>query len=86
MTDYEVYQERKVEKGTIWLLFLLVGWSYGSMDMMGKQIFYYLTLGGFGFWSLYRLFTLNGAITKYNRKVALECGLGFDDLSRLGLT
>jgi len=61
-----MYQEEKVDSGKIWLLFLLFGWSYGSMNQMGKQIFYYLTLGGCGLWALYRLFTLNGKIKDYN--------------------
>ena len=85
MTDFEAYQVQKVDNGTIWLLFLIVGWSYGSMNQMVKQLFYYLTLGGFGFWTLYRLFTLNGAIKKHNRQIALECGLGSQDLKKLGL-
>ena len=52
------YSQRKLNPTTIWLLFLLLGWSYGSMGSLLKQIFYYLTLGGFGLWTLYRLFTL----------------------------
>ena len=32
--------------------------DYGSLGSMVKQIFYYLTLGGLGLWTLYRLFTL----------------------------
>ena len=42
------YSQRKLSPTTIWLLFLLLGWSYGSMGSLLKQIFYYLTLGGFG--------------------------------------
>ena len=52
------YQQRAVTPTSMWLLFLFLGWSYGSMGKMGKQIFYYLTLGGIGFWIIYRLFTL----------------------------
>jgi hypothetical protein len=52
---------------------------------MGLQIFYYLTIGGFGVWALIRLFTLNGAIKDYNRSVAVECGLTADDILKLGL-
>ena len=52
---------------------------------MGLQIIYYLTLGGFGIWALIRLFTLNGAIKDYNRKVAIEVGLNSDDILKLGL-
>jgi hypothetical protein len=77
------YQQRALTPTTMWLLFL--GWSYGSMGKMGKQIFYYLTLGGIGFWIIYRLFTLNGAIRKYNKQIAYECGFTNDEVIKLGL-
>lgn len=80
-----IYNSRKQSSGTIWLLFLFLGWSYGSLGNMVKQIFYYLTFGGFGIWAIYRLITLNGAIKKYNRKIAMEVGLNADDILKLGL-
>ena len=80
-----IYNSRKQSSGTIWLLFLFLGWSYGSLGSMVKQIFYYLTFGGFGIWAIYRLITLNGAIKKYNRKIAMEVGLYADDILKLGL-
>ena len=79
------YSQRKLNPTTIWLLFLLLGWSYGSMGSLLKQIFYYLTLGGFGLWALYRLFTLQGAITKYNASIAKELGFSTDEMSQMGL-
>lgn len=85
MTNYDAYNAQKVDKGNIWILFLLLGWSYGSMNQMAKQVFYYLTLGGLGVWTLYRLFTLNTAIKNYNRKLALKVGLSSEDLIKLGL-
>lgn len=60
---------------TTWVLFFFLGWSYGSMDQMGLQILYYLTLGGLGVWTLFRLFTLNTAIREYNNKVYMKYGL-----------
>jgi hypothetical protein len=83
--DLMIYNSRKKDSSTIWLLFLFLGWSYGSLGKMGLQIIYYLTLGGFGIWALIRLFTLNGAIKDYNRKVAIEVGLNSDDILKLGL-
>ena len=80
-----IYNSRKISSETIWILFLFLGWSYGSLGSMVKQIFYYLTLGGLGLWALYRLFTLNGAIKKYNRKIAIEIGLSAEDILKLGL-
>ena len=80
-----IYNSRSVNKTTIWLLFLFLGWSYGSMDKVAKQIFFYLTFGGFGLWTLYRLFTLNGAIRNYNKRIALEAGMDNQEMATLGL-
>lgn len=80
-----IYNSRKKDSTTIWLLFLFLGWSYGSLGKIGLQILFYLTLGGLGIWTLVRLFTLNGAIKDYNRNIALEVGLSADDILRLGL-
>lgn len=70
---------------TIWLLFLFLGWSYGSLDKIGIQILYYLTLGGFGLWTLIRLFTLSGAIKEYNRNIAVRNGLTTAEMLQLGI-
>ena len=80
-----LYETRKAKPTTIWLLFLLLGWSYGSLDKIGTQILYYITIGGFGIWALIRLFTLNGAIKEYNRKIAAQVGLDNQEMSSLGL-
>jgi len=80
-----IYNSRSVNKTTIWLLSLFLGWSYGSMEMVAKQIFYYLTFGGFGLWTLYRLFTLNGAIRDYNKRIAAEAGMDNQEMAILGL-
>jgi hypothetical protein len=79
------YNQRKLESGTTWILFLLLGWYYGSVNQMGKQVFFYLTLGGLGLWSLYLLFTLSGKIKKHNRAVAEQVGLSNEDIAMLGL-
>jgi hypothetical protein len=80
-----IYQERSIKKGNAWLLFLLVGWSYGSYDKMGKQIFFWITFGGLGFWYLYKLFTLNRDINEWNKKVAHQAGFTNDETMSLGL-
>jgi hypothetical protein len=85
MTNFESYNSQRLNSTNIWLTFLLIGWSYGSMGSVGKQIFFYITFGGFGIWTLYRLFTLNKAIKNYNKTIALKCGLSSDDLIKLGL-
>ena len=79
------YNQSKLDASKIWLLFLLLGWSYGSMGQMGKQILYYLTIGGLGIWAIYWLFTLNGKVKKYNRDIALRVGLDATDLLMLGI-
>lgn len=85
MTNFEAYNAQKVNGQTIWLTFLLAGWSYGSMGQVAKQVFFYLTLGGFGLWTIYRLFTLGGAIKNHNKGIAIKCGLNSEDLIKLGL-
>ena len=67
-----MYEVMKADKTQLWMTFLLLGWSYGSLGQMGKQVFFYLTLGGLGLWSLYVLFTLNKKINKFNANLALN--------------
>lgn len=83
--SFYFYSSRKLDVGLSWLIFLLFGWSYGSRGEMGKQILFYLTLGGLGLWWLYVLFTLNTKIKNYNKKVAIDCGVESEDLFKLGL-
>lgn len=85
MDKHEIYRERKANSSTIWILFIFLGWSYGSLGKIGLQIFYYLTLGGLGIWMLIRLFTLNGAIKEYNKNIAKDVGFNNDELVQLGL-
>jgi ABC-type Fe3+-siderophore transport system permease subunit len=91
MNDYtrtekmNFYSNRKLESGKTWLLFLLFGWSYGSMGKMGKQIFFYITFAGFGLWFLYVLFTLSNKIKEHNRSIAKDLGMDLQDLNNLGL-
>ena len=80
-----IYEATKLNSTKIWLLFLFLGWSYGSMDKVGMQILYYVTFGGFGFWTLVRLFTLNGAIKEYNRKKAILANLSSKQMLAMGL-
>ena len=80
-----IYNQRSINATSTWLLFLFLGWSYGSMGQVGKQILFYLTLGGFGIWTLLRLFNLNGAIKDYNKKIAAEVGMDNQEMATLGL-
>jgi hypothetical protein len=68
-------QNEIIKPSTAWLLFLLCGWSYGSMGSMTKQIFYYLTLGGLGVWAVYVMITLNYKIEEHNNLVYIKYGI-----------
>jgi len=85
MEAINIYNERKKDKTTIWITFLFFGWAYGSLGKVGKQLFFYLTFGGLGFWTLYLLFTLNGKIKAYNKVIAANSGLTTEDMVKLGL-
>ncbi len=85
MTKELVYEGKKLSTGKAWLMFMFFGWSYGSMDKIGKQIFFYLTAGGCGLWTLYVMFTLNKKIKEYNKRMALQCGFEVTDLRKYGL-
>ena len=80
-----IAQNQMANPTTVWVLFLFLGWSYGSLGNMGLQILFYLTLGGLGFWALIRLFTLSGAIKSYNKEICIKSGLNSDEMLRLGL-
>ncbi len=80
-----IYEANKLNPTLIWVLYLFLGWSYGSMGKIGMQILFYITLGGLGFWSLIRLFTLNGAIKEYNRKKAILAKLSNKQMIAMGL-
>jgi hypothetical protein len=80
-----MYSSQKVNSSTVWILFILFGWSYGSLDKIGLQILYYLTFGGFGFWFFFRLFTLGSSIKEHNRLVGMRCGLSQTDMAIMGL-
>jgi hypothetical protein len=69
----------------IWLFFLLFGWSYGAFNQMGKQIFFWITFGGCGFWWFYLLFTLSNKIKQHNRQVALRCGFTQEQMLKYDL-
>jgi hypothetical protein len=85
LAELTAYNNQKADSTKVWILFLLLGWSYGSLGKIGTQILYYLTFGGLGVWCLIRLFTLNGDIKKYNREVAMRVGFDHDEITAVGL-
>ena len=80
-----IYESNKLNSTVIWLLYLFLGWSYGSMDKIGTQILFYVTFGGFGLWALIRLFTLSGDIKDYNRKKGILANLSNKQMIAMGL-
>lgn len=80
-----VYNHTKKDELLVWVLFIFAGWSYGSFGEIGKQILFYVTLGGLGVWTIYRLFTLGAAIKEHNRAAATAASLTQEDLVLLGL-
>jgi hypothetical protein len=80
-----LYNSRKASSTKIWILFIFLGWSYGSLDKIGLQILYYITLGGLGFWTFVRLFTLNGDIKEYNVEIARRIGLTPEECNMIGV-
>ena len=81
-----LYNDQKANGNTVWLLYLFLGWSYGSLGKFGTQILFYLTGGGLGIWAFIRLFTLSGSIKKYNHNVANRLGLTNEEKFQVGLT
>ena len=79
-----LYQMQYIKHSTVWITFVFLGWSYGSMNQILMQYLYYLTLGGLGIWFLYRLFTLNKAINEYNSSIAYRLGFDLTDRITLG--
>jgi hypothetical protein len=80
-----IFQNRKADLTTAWLLFIFLGWSYGYLGKIGLQILYYLTLGGFGIWALVRLFTLSKDVKNYNFNIALQVGLTSEEMMAIGI-
>lgn len=80
-----IFQSRKANPTTVWLLFIFLGWSYGSLGKVGLQILFYVTFGGIGLWTLIRLFTLSGSIKDYNRQIAAQVGLNHEEMMSLGV-
>ena len=80
-----IYNSIKLDTSMTWILFLMFGWSYGSIGQYWKQIFYYLTFGGMGIWTLYLVFTLQGKIKKYNGEIADKMQMEADDRIMLNI-
>ena len=54
---------------TAYLLWFFLGAHYAYLGQWGKQILYYITLGGLGIWALYDLFTMKNKINQFNAPI-----------------
>jgi hypothetical protein len=59
-------------KGIAYLFWFFFGAHYAYLGKWGTQIFYWITLGGFGVWAIIDLFTLSGKVELYNTNVELK--------------
>ncbi len=62
------YLQSKVRStGTAYLFyFFLFGTHYAYLNKWGWQLLFWFTLGGFGLWAFFDLFTMNGKVNRYN--------------------
>lgn len=62
--------------GTAYLLWFLFGLHYAYLNKWGWQILYWLTLGGFGVWAFFDIFTIPGKVHRYNMENNMMNGGG----------
>jgi len=70
--DKGYYQSKIKSVGGAYLFLFVCGLHYFYLGKILKGILFVFTLGGFGLWWLYDLFTLAGRISKHNRKMYSE--------------
>lgn len=68
----EDYKRKAKGSGMTYLFWLLFGLHYGYLGAWGKQVLFWCTLGGFGFWWLIDLFRIPGVVEGYNKDVATD--------------
>lgn len=66
----EEYKRSIKSTGTAYLLWFCLGWHYAYLGQWGKQVLYWITLGGAGLWMLIDLFRVSGLVSNYNKDVA----------------
>lgn len=68
MSTLQLQNELK-KTGTAYLFYFLFGAHYIYLGQIGKQILFWITLGGLGFWALIDLFTLGSKVDKTNAPI-----------------
>lgn len=66
------YNRRSKSSFAGYAFWVLFGFHYLYLKSVGTQFFFWITLGGFGFWWLIDLFRVPGMVADYNRSVALD--------------
>ncbi|WP_298443217.1 TM2 domain-containing protein [Ferrimicrobium sp.] len=69
---FQEYQSQKKSLGVAYILWLLFGFHYLYFRMIGLQILYWITGGGFGIWAIVDLFRMPSIRRQYNEKVARQ--------------
>ncbi len=59
-------------KAVAYLCWFLFGCQYAYLGQWGKQILYWVTLGGLGVWAIIDLFRIGSKVSNYNLKIALQ--------------
>lgn len=68
MNKHELQGELK-NTGTAYLLLIFLLSHYAYFGKWGKQILFWLTLGGLGLWALIELFRVPEHVRNYNRPI-----------------
>lgn len=77
MTTLQLQNDLK-KTGTAYLFFFLFGAHYIYLGQIGKQILFWVTLGGFGIWALIDMFTLGDKVNRANAPILQQ----INDLNR----
>lgn len=68
MNKHELQGELK-STTTAYVLFVFLLAHYAYLGKWGKQILFWITLGGLGIWALVDLFTIPEKVRSYNRPI-----------------
>lgn len=67
--DKKYLQSKLKSTGKAYIYFVCFGAHYLYFGKMFLQLFFWITLGGFGIWALFDLFTLSAKVNTYNDRI-----------------
>lgn len=69
----KAYLQSKLKStGKAYVYFCCFGSHYLYLGKIIIQLFFWITLGGFGIWALYDLFTLSGKVNTSNDRILIK--------------